>query len=59
VAGALQEAQQHDADEAADMQAGGGEIDADLGGEAALREQGIQRIEIRALMHESARDRFP
>jgi len=54
VAGALQPAQHHDLHEAADMQAVGGAVEADIGGSDAALEALLQRLEVGYLMDEAA-----
>ena len=44
MAGLLQAAQGHELDEAADMQAGGRAVEADIGGHALLLEQSVQGL---------------
>ena len=55
VAGLLQVAQHHDADQIADMQAVGGAVVADIGGDDAVGRQRVERRQIGALMDEAAR----
>ena len=55
MAGPLQVAQHHDADQIADMQAVGGAVVADIGGDHARGGQRIERRQIGALMDEAAR----
>ena len=54
MAGALHQAQQHDADEVADMQAVGGAVEADVGGDALARGQGVEPFEVGGLVEEAA-----
>ena len=54
MAGALHQAQQHDADEVADMQAVGGAVEADVGGDRAARGQGVEPFEVGGLVEEAA-----
>jgi len=52
----LEQPQQHDADEAADVQAVCGTVVADVTGYASAAESLIERLEIGALMDEAAFD---
>ncbi len=56
VPASLQKAQQHDRQQAADMQRIGRAIVADIGGHCAAAEACVERIEVGALMHEAALD---
>ncbi len=54
VAGLLQPAQHHDLHQAADMQAVGRAVEADIGDDAALRRPRVEGRHVGALMHEAA-----
>ncbi len=54
VAGALHQAQQHDAHQIADMQAVGGAVEADVGGDRLLGGQRIEAFEVGGLVEEAA-----
>ena len=54
VAGGLEPAQHHDLHQAADVQAVGGAVEADIGAQAPLRGQRVQRRLVGALMDEAA-----
>ena len=54
VAGALHPAQHHDADEVADVQAVGGAVEADVGGQPLPRRERVDRVEIGRLVDEAA-----
>ena len=56
MAGLLQPAQQHDSDQAADVQAVGRGIEADIAADHARRETLVERLEVGALMQEAAGD---
>ena len=53
--GPLQPAQQHDADQVADVQAVGGAVEADVGGEPAVGGERVDRLEVGRLVDEAAR----
>ncbi len=52
--GLLQPAQHHDADEVADVEAVGGAVEPDVGGQPALGRARIDRLEVGRLMDEAA-----
>ena len=56
VARALQPAQQHDADEVADVQAVGGAVEPDVRDDAIARCEAVQPLQVRDLVHEAALD---
>ena len=56
VAGLLQPAQQHDRDQAADVQAGRSAVEADVGGDRPLAGQRVERFEVGALVQVAALD---
>ena len=58
MAGLLQPAQHHDADQIADVQAVGGAVEADVGGQPTVRGARVDRFEIGRLMQETARDQL-
>ena len=49
----LKQAQDHDADEVADVQAIGGAVEADIGSDRTSAQGRIQRVEVGALMDEA------
>ena len=53
----LQQAQQHDRQQAADMQTVGGAVVTDIGGHAAGAQPVVERVEIGALMDKAAFER--
>ena len=55
---ALQQAQQHDLHQAADMQAVGGAVEADIGGDRAGAQRRVERLGVGALEDEAARGGF-